>query len=141
MTEPPNPKRTLGERLLSEEIPDQSQYEEYRMNLEQALQRTRKYEQITVHVCWITFLLGFLLMIVGGSQAVGPFDPTDADANPLSITLGVIYVLCMITWPLSLAVGFSRFRPRIKDLREEIRDAKLDQLEQEVRQLREKLEE
>ena len=111
------------------------------MSLELALNRAERNERITVHVCWIAFLLAVVLMFVGGSKVVGSFDPWAKDANPLSITLGVIYVLASITWPLALAVGFSRFRPRIKNLKLEMTDAKIDELQRQVEKLSQQLRE
>lgn len=139
MAEVPKPNSSLGEGLLREETVNESDYEEYRMNLELALNRAERYERITFHVCWSSLLLAFVLMFVGGSQVVGAFDPFDKDANPLSITLGVVYVLANIAWPLSLAAMYSRFRPRIRDIKHEITESKIDRLQREVEQLRERL--
>lgn len=136
MAEAPNPQKLFREALLDEENINISEYEEYRMNLELALNRAERFERITFHICWITLLLSFGLMFVGGTQVVGAFDPTDSKANPLSITLGVIYVLACIAWPLSLASLYSRFRPRIRNIKQEISEAKIDDLQREVQQLR-----
>jgi uncharacterized membrane protein len=132
-------KRSLGAALLREETLDKSAYEEYRMNLELALNRAERFEKIVFHICWASLLVALVLMFVGGSQVVGSFDPYDETANPLSITLGIIYVLANIAWPLSLASLYSRFRPRIRSEKQELSDAKIDNLQREVEELREGL--
>lgn len=132
-------KNSLGAALLREETPDKTKYEEYRMSLELALSRAQRREIIAFHVCWVSMLVAMVLMFVGGSRVVGSFDPYDDTATPLSITLGVIWVLANIAWPLSLASVYSRFRPRIRRLKQDASDAKMDQLERSVEQLRERL--
>lgn len=139
MIEPPEPTNLLRSALLREETPNKSEYEEYRMNLELALNRAERLERITFHVCWISLLLAFGLMFVGGSRIFGSFDPYEETANPLSVAIGVIYVLACIAFPLSLASLYSRFRPRIRSIKHEITDAKLEKLQQEVERLREQL--
>ncbi len=109
------------------------------MNLELALNRAERFETFAFHICWASLLVAVVLMFVGGSQVVGSFDPYDERANSLSITLGVIYVLVNIAWPLSLASLYSRFRPRIRSVKQEISDAKIDKLQREVEELREQL--
>ena len=139
MAEVPNPKQSFGAELLREETIDESEYQEYRMNLELALNRAERFEKIAFHVCWVSLLLSFGLMFVGGSQIVGAFDPFSKNANPLSIALGIVYVLACIAWPLSLATLYSRFRPRIRNIKQEISESKIDQLQREVEQLRNRL--
>ena len=109
------------------------------MNLDLALSRDERLEKVAFHVCWVSFLLALILMFVGGSQVVGSFDPYDDNANPVSITLGVVWVLASIAWPLALASVYSRFRPRIRNLRQHISDAKIDKLQHEVDKLKEQL--
>lgn len=139
MVERPEPTNSLGAALLREDTPDESAYEEYRMHLELALDRAKRLERITFHVCWISMLLAFGLSFVGGSRILGSFDPYDDAATPLSITLGALYVLACIAFPLSLASLYSRFRPRIRSIKQGITDAKIDQLQREVEGMRERL--
>lgn len=139
MVERPEPTNSLGAALLREDTPNKSEYEEYRMNLKLALNRAERRERITFHVCWVSMLLAFGLSFVGGSKILGSFDPYDDTATLLSIALGVIYVLACIAFPLSLASLYSRFRPRIRTVKQEITHAKIDQLQREVEGLRERL--
>lgn len=107
------------------------------MNLELALSRAERFERITFHTCWASFLVALVLMFVGGSRIAGSFDPYDERANPLSITLGILFVLSNIAWPLSLASVYSRLRPWIRSVKQEVSDAKIDSLQREVEELRE----
>ena len=109
------------------------------MSLELALSRAQRRETIAFHVCWVSMLVAMVLMFVGGSRVVGSFDPYDVTATPWSMALAVIWVLANIAWPLSLASVYSRFRPRIRRLKQDASDAKMDQLERSVEQLRERL--
>ena len=139
MLEQDGPKKSISSALLRAAKPDESGYEAYRMKLESALNRAERVERITFHIGWVSFLTSVTLSLVGGTQIAGSFDPYDANANPLSITLATIYVLASIAWPLSLASLYSRFRPRIRSVKQEINDARNEQLQREVKELREQL--
>lgn len=132
-------KRELSLRtaLLQAEPFNQSDYEEYRMNLELALTRAERLERTTFHVCWVALALACILTFVGGTEVVGAFDPYSDNATPLSIGLGVIYVTANITWLLALASHYSRFGPRIRRVKQEIMAAQIEQLRHEVERLRE----
>ncbi|MGE5138579.1 MAG: hypothetical protein ACM3JD_03870 [Rudaea sp.] len=52
------------------------------------------------------------------------------------MTLGVIYGVAMVTWPIALAMDFSRFRPRVREIKEQIRDTSLLALQCEIADLR-----
>ena len=75
----------------------------------------------------------------GGSKAFGGFDPWDKDATFLSVTLGLLYAIAMIAWPVALAVGFSRFRPRTREIKEQIRDTSILALQAEIAELRKQI--
>jgi hypothetical protein len=135
MSERPQPFN--GPDLLQFDEPFvQSHYKEYRMSLEAALNRAERNERLSFHACWIGFLLAFVLMFVGGTQILGSFDPTDDRATAVSIALASIYALAMLTWPLAAAFYFSRVRPRIKRIKEDIRDAEIAELKRDVAELR-----
>lgn len=136
MTDSTGSIKSFRDQLLDAEQVHETRYEEHRMNLEFALNRAERNERNTGYVCAIAFVVSFVLMFVGGSQVLGAFDPYDKDANALSVTLGAIYVLASVTWPIALAVGFSRLRPRIANLKQEITDAKIESLQLEVSKLR-----
>jgi TRAP-type C4-dicarboxylate transport system permease small subunit len=116
-----------------------SDYKEHRMKLEHALTIAERREKLTVRVAGTSFVLAFILMIVGGTNVVGEFDPWSKEATILSVTLGVIYAISAITWPIALAVGFSRYRPRVRELKDQIRDTSLLALHSEIAELRKQI--
>ncbi len=130
----------FASRLLrQDEFPSELQYKDYRMKLEDALRAAERKEQLAAYVAAASFAVGLALMFVGGSRIVGDFDPWSKDANPLSVALGVIYCLASVTWPLALAVGFSRFRPAVGAAKERLRDAMILDLQREIRELRQRI--
>ena len=77
-------------QLLQQDQPfSESEYKEYRMKLEDALTAARRRERLVGHAAWVSFLIGVVLMFVGGSRVVGDFDPWSR-AGPL---MSVIVVL------------------------------------------------
>ena len=123
-------------QLLQQDQPfSESQYKGYRMKLEDALTTAQRRERLVGHAAWVSFLIGFVLMFVGGSKVVGNFDPWSRDATILSVMLGVIYCIAAVTWPLAMASYFSRFRPRVRDIKEQIRDTAILALQCEIADL------
>lgn len=116
-----------------------SDYKEHRMKLDHALTIAERREKLTVRVAGTSFVLGIILMFVGGTKVFGEFDPWSKEATILSVTLGVIYAISTIAWPIALAVGFSRYRPRIRELKEQIRDTSLLALHGEIAELRKQI--
>ena len=136
-----NRANRFAERLLQQdEPPDASHYKEYRMKLENALTAAQRRERLAGHVAIVSFVVALALMFVGGSRLVGPFDPTDKDANWVSVTLGVVYCLAAVLFWVSLASYFSRFRPAVRDARERLRDADILALTREIGELRKRIE-
>jgi hypothetical protein len=131
----------LGAKLLGlEEHANGSYYGEYRMNLERTLVTAERRERITTYIAGISFTVGVALMFVGGTRLVGDFDPWSNEATPLSIGVGLVYVLACMTFPLALAIGLSRYRRRVHTLKDQLRDTLLLDLRREVRELREQVE-
>ena len=89
----------------------------------------------------ICFVVAFALMFVGGSRILGSFDPWDSNATVLSVTLGVIYCAASVVFWVALASYFSRFRPRTREAKDTIRDARVLELEHEIKELRKQIEE
>jgi len=136
MTRPHDPDR-IGSRLLGlDEPPNDLPYQEYRMNLENALATAERRARIAGHVAAASFAIAVLLMFVGGARLIGDFDPWSKEATSFSIAVGLVYVVACVTFPLALAVGLSRFRPGVQALKEQIRDTLLLDLRREVRELR-----
>lgn len=127
-------------QLLQQDQPfSESQYKEYRMKLEDALTTAQRRERLVGHTAWVSFLIAGVLMFVGGSKVVGDFDPWSRDATILSVTLGAIYCIATLTWPLAIASYFSRFRPRVRDIKEQIRDTTILALQCEIAELRKQI--
>jgi hypothetical protein len=125
--------------LLQDQPLSASDYREYRVRLEQALTTAERRGKLAAWVAGASFAIAFVLMFVGGSKAVGDFDPWGKNATFLSVTLGVLYVIAMIAWPVALAVGFSRFQPRAREIKEQIRDTSILALQVEIAELRKEI--
>ncbi|MGE0607809.1 MAG: hypothetical protein AB7O62_12015 [Pirellulales bacterium] len=109
------------------------------MKLESALTTAERRTKLVGLIAVFAFAISLILMFVGGSRLVGAFDPWSKDATPLSVALGTIYVLAAVTWPLALATYFSRFRPRVRDIKDQIRDAHILALRGEISELRQQV--
>ena len=136
MTEPEKKTRLGAQLLRQDESMNNSTYEEYRMQLEESLTRAERREKQAGVVAVVSFVIALVLMFVGGTQVAGAFDPWDEDANALSITLGVVYAVASVLFWLALAAYFSRFRPRVRQARDDLRDAHIVKLQHEVAELR-----
>ncbi len=127
----------FGMQLLQQDkCFDDSEYKEYRMKLENALTTAERRERLAGRVAGAAVVVAVVLFFVGGTKVVGGFDPWDKDATILSVTLGAIYGAAMIAWPVALAIGFSRFRPRVREIKEQIRDTSILALQGEIAELR-----
>jgi len=118
-----------------------SHYQEHRMQLEQRLARAEIIERRAKWIVIAAFFIAMALSFVGGSRVLGSFDPTDSNANALSVTLGVIFWIANITWMIGVASYYSRFRPGTRRARERLMENTLQELQQEVRELRARLDE
>lgn len=136
MTNSPQSSR-LALQLLQQDQPlSESEYKEYRMKLEQELKSVERREKLATRAASVSIVLAFVVMIIGASGVAGDFDPWSKEATILSIPLGVTYVLAWVVFLLSVAATVSRFHPRIKDLKEQIRDASILALHGEIAELR-----
>lgn len=127
-------------QLLRQDEPlSSSEYKEYRMKLENALTKAERREKMAVRIAAASFAVGAALMFVGGSKVFGSFVPWDKDATIVSAALGVIYALAMVAWPLALAAGFARFRPKVMEIKEQIRDTSLLALQCQIAELRQEI--
>lgn len=138
-----NPQKTgrLAAGLLQHEDPlKDSEYKEYRMRLEDALTSAERKERLTGTVAVACFAVALVLMFAGGSRVLGSFDPWSKDATFISVTLGVIYCIAAVVFWIALASYFSRFRPKTRQARENIRDASISELRHEISELRKQIE-
>ena len=130
-------KSRFAEHLLEHDEPlPPSDYKAYRMNLENALASAERREKLAARTALAAFVVSAVLMFVVGSRVFGDPDPWSRNATVWSVSLGAIYAMASIVWPLALAVGFSRFRPRVKEIKEQIRDTGILALQSEIRELR-----
>lgn len=136
MTDPRNADSLASRLLRQADGLSDSQYEDHRMKLEQALTTAERREKIVYWVCAVSCVVSFTLTFVGGSKVIGDFDPWSKGANVWSVIAGVIYILATALFFLSLASYYSRFRPAAREAKERIRDASILELQQQVRELR-----
>jgi hypothetical protein len=139
MADPNRANRFTSRLLQQDESLSDSQYKDYRMNLENALRSAERKERLAAHVAAASFASALALMFVGGSKILGDFDPWSKGANPLSVAVGALYCLAAVTWPVALAVGLGRFRPAVGAAKERLRDAMILDLQREIRELRQRI--
>jgi hypothetical protein len=140
MTDSPDTTRFSARLLLQDEPLTDAEIQEYRMKLENTLSTAERRKRLAGRVVVASFAVNLVLMFVGGSKIFGSFDPTDKDATLLSSALGVIYILAVIIFPLSLASYVSRFWPNVWRARQDLTDATMLELQREIRELRRQLE-
>jgi hypothetical protein len=132
-----SPPPDFGKELLRQDEPlHESEYKEYRMKLENSLNRAERNEKLVGWIAGACFAVAVALMFVGGSRVLGSFDPWDRDATIISVTFGVIYCVASVVFWFALASYFSRFRPRTREAKDCIRDARMLELEREIHELR-----
>lgn len=124
-------------KLLKQDEPlSQSDYKEYRMKLENALTSAERREKLAGRVAGVSVAVSVVLMFVGGSNLLGSIDPWSKDATMASMALGVVFVLATLSALFSLATYYSQFRPQVRDVKEQLRDASILALHGELSELR-----
>jgi hypothetical protein len=132
-----DPSRFVA-RLLGQDDPlSDAQYQEYRRGLDDALRAAERRERLAGRVAVGSCAVSLTLMFVGGSKLIGDFDPWSKGASVVSVAAGVVYLLATTLFFLSLASYYSRFRPRVRDVKERLRDLVLLDLQRQIRELRE----
>ena len=129
---------SFAARLLGQDEPlSDAQYQEYRRGLDDALRAAERRERLAGRVAVGSFVVSLTLMFVGGSKLLGDFDPWSKGATVVSVAAGAVYLLATALFFLSLASYYSRFRPRVRDAKERLRDLVLLDLQRQIRELRE----
>jgi len=137
----PGERTDLAAALLRHDsFPSEAQYQEYRHMLDKALQRAERRLAWTGRVVIGSAMISLTLLFIGGSKLLGDFDPWSKGATPLSVTAGVVYIVATALFFLSLASYYSRFRPRVRETREQMRDMVILDLQRQLRELRAQLE-
>jgi hypothetical protein len=139
MTDSPSPP-SFSHRLIEQDRPLHSpQYQGHRMQLELKLTQARFRERLTFRIVVAALLTALVLLPVCGMRLFGSPDPGDRTANWLSVSLGAIQVLATITFWVGLASYYSRFRPAVRQLSEDVRDETIRELRDEVRTLQQQV--
>jgi hypothetical protein len=138
MTDSHDPSRFASELLRQDEPLSDSEYQEYRGKLENALMTTARREKRAGRFLIASLVISFTLMFVGGSKLLGSFDPWSKDATFVSAALGLVFSLAIAIFLLSACTYFWWFQPGVKDAKERLRDANILDLQRQIRELREK---
>ncbi len=139
MTDIP-PLPSFSQRLIEQDRPLHSpQYQEHRMQLELKLNQARSRELLTFRVVVAALLTALVLLPVCGMRLFGSPDPGDQNANWLSVSLSAIQILATVTFWIGLASYYSRFRPAVRQLSEDVRDETIRELRDEVRTLQQQV--
>ena len=139
MTDIP-PLPSFSRRLIEQDRPLHSpQYLEHRMQLELKLTQARFRELLTFRVVVAALLTALVLLPVCGMRLFGSSDPGDQTANWLSVSLGAIQIAATATFWIGLASYYSRFRPAVRQLSEDVRDETIRELRDEVRTLQQQV--
>ena len=109
------------------------------MKLEQALTVAERRETLAGRVAAVSLVVGVVLMFAAGTKVIGSFDPGDAEATIMSVTLGVVYWLAVVAGLISIASYYSRFRPRIREIKDQIRDNNILALQCDIADLRKQI--
>ena len=132
------PSESNAEKLIAQDpMLAGEDYERYRQALQSALARAERREQMAFSVCLVSGVISFSLMFVGGSRHFGSFDPWDSTATPVSIVLGITFLVASIVFWILFASYYSRFRPNTRREQESLRDEQMRQLERSIAELRE----
>jgi hypothetical protein len=130
--------RSIASRLLGQDEPvSGSQYLEYRRKLDEALRGAERKEKLAGRIVVGSCVVTLILMYVGGSKLIGDFDPWSTGATTWSVAAGVVYILTTALFFLSLASYYSRFRPRVRDTKEQLRDLAILDIQRQINELRE----
>lgn len=136
----PKHETSFSEQLLQQESSfQQTRYQEHRMNLEEQLNRLEIREKHVLSACKILLVITFILMFVGGSEVLGGFDPWNENANILSVTLGLLYLICAVSCPMLAAYYFSNLRPTTRRTRDDLLHYSIKELSLTVEQLGEEI--
>lgn len=139
MADPRSPEDLASGLLAQEPSLNSQRYKEHRMQLEHQLARAERSLQITKWVVVVALLAGVVSMFVAGSRSLGSPDPSDRDATVLGVFFGVVNIIAAIVFYMGLASYFSRFRPRIHRLREDLQNESIRELRSEVAELKQML--
>lgn len=111
-------------------------YSEHRMQLELQLNQAERRERIVGRVVVAALVLSVTGMFVSGSQILGSADPTDKSATLLSVAVGGLHLAATVIFWVGLASYFSRFRPQVKRMQDQLLAESIRELRRDVGELR-----
>ena len=131
----------LRSKLLQQDESIHSErYKEHRMQLEHRLIQAESHRRLTKRVVVGALLIAAALFPVAASRVFGSPDPYDKDATFFSIAVGGMYIVACAMFFIGMASYYSRFTPRVRRAREELRDESIRELRREVAELRQLVE-
>ncbi len=140
MSERSIPENFGSELLRQDDLLDSERYEEHRMQLEFQLARAESHERITKRVVLGALGVVAVAFLILASRGFRGADPFDKDATAFSIAAGVAYAVGWIVFFIGLASYVSRFLPRVRRVREDLRDETIQELRRDIAELRRLLE-
>ena len=114
-------------------------YQDHRMQVEARLAQAERYQKHSKVVGFIAILLAAGMFPIVASGAIGSADPFDKNANILSVSLALLYIVACIVGAVSVASFYSRFSPRTRQAREDLRDEMLREMRSDLAALREQI--
>ena len=127
----------FGSKLLqTDESLHSERYKEHRMELEHQLIRAESHTRLAKRVVFAAILLAAAFFPIVASRVFGSPDPYDKNATGFSIAAGVVYGGACMVAVIGIASYYSRFTPRVRQAREELRDESIRELQREMAKLR-----
>ncbi|RPI90072.1 MAG: hypothetical protein EHM42_01935 [Planctomycetaceae bacterium] len=117
----------------------QPQYQEHRMQTEAKLAQAERNQKYAQRTGITAILLAAALFPIVASGSLGSPDPYSKDASLISVSLAILYVIACAVATISVASFYSRFVPRTRQTREDLRDQMLHELRHELVELREQV--
>ena len=127
----------FGSKLLQQDKSLHSdRYKEHRMQLEHQLIQAESHKRLAKRVVVGALLVAAAVFPILASHVFGGPDPYDKDATVFSIAAGGVYIVACAVFFIGMASYYSRFTPRVRRAREELRDESIRELCREVAELR-----
>jgi hypothetical protein len=110
------------------------------MQLEHQLIQAESHKRLAKQVVIGALFVAAAVFPILASHVFGGADPYDKDATVFSITAGGIYIVACAVFFIGIASYCSRFMPRVRRAREELREESIRELRREVAELRQLVE-
>ncbi|MEX1229191.1 MAG: hypothetical protein WEB58_03050 [Planctomycetaceae bacterium] len=110
------------------------------MTVESQLLQAESREKLAKRIVVGALLTAAAVFPLLASRAFGGADPFDKDATVFSIGLGAVYCIAWAVAFIGIASYYSRFLPRVRRAREELRDETIRDMRREIGELRQLIE-